>query len=42
MTLPDGKTRVGTVKKGQVVWEDAGPHQPENSPMILLKPTGLN
>ena len=30
MTLPDGKTMVGTVKKGQVVWEEAGPHQPEN------------
>jgi quercetin dioxygenase-like cupin family protein len=30
MTFPDGKSMVGTVKKGQVVWEDAGPHQPEN------------
>jgi len=30
MTFPDGKSRVGTVKKGQVVWEEAGPHQPEN------------
>jgi hypothetical protein len=30
MTFPDGKTVVGTVKKGQVVWEEASPHQPEN------------
>ena len=30
MTTPDGKTRVGTVKAGQVVWEEAGSHQPEN------------
>ena len=30
MTFPDGKTVMGTVKKGQVVWEEAGPHQPEN------------
>ena len=30
MTLPDGKSRIGTVKAGQTVWEDAGSHQPEN------------
>ena len=30
MTVPDGSSRVGTVKAGAVVWEDAGPHQPEN------------
>jgi quercetin dioxygenase-like cupin family protein len=30
MTTPDGRSRVGTVKAGQVVWEEAGPHQPEN------------
>jgi quercetin dioxygenase-like cupin family protein len=30
MTTPDGHSRVGTVKAGQVVWEEAGPHQPEN------------
>jgi len=30
MTFPDGKTRNGSVKAGQVVWEEAGPHQPEN------------
>ncbi|MFN8573803.1 MAG: hypothetical protein U0132_17230 [Gemmatimonadaceae bacterium] len=30
MTLPDGSSRVGNVKAGSVVWENAGPHQPEN------------
>ena len=30
MTMPDGKTMIGTVKAGQTVWEDAGSHQPEN------------
>ena len=30
MTLPDGKSMIGTVKAGQTVWEDAGSHQPEN------------
>ena len=30
MTMPDGKTRIGTVKAGQAVWEEAGAHQPEN------------
>jgi hypothetical protein len=31
MTMPDGKSRVGTVKAVQTVWEDAGNHQPENT-----------
>jgi len=30
MTFPDGKAVIGAVKKGQVVWEEAGPHQPDN------------
>ncbi len=30
MSMPEGKTLVGTVPKGKVVWEEAGPHQPEN------------
>jgi quercetin dioxygenase-like cupin family protein len=30
MTMPDGKTRLGTVKAGQTVWENPGSHQPEN------------
>jgi hypothetical protein len=30
MTMPDGKSMIGNVKKGQTVWEEAGPHQPEN------------
>jgi hypothetical protein len=30
MTMVDGKSIAGTVKKGQTVWEEAGPHQPEN------------
>lgn len=30
MTMPDGKSREGTGKAGQVVWEDGGSHQPEN------------
>src|SRR3974377_1058949 len=29
MTTPDGKSRRGSVTAGQVVWEEAGPHQPE-------------
>jgi hypothetical protein len=30
MTMPDGKTMIGTVGKGAAVFEEAGPHQPEN------------
>jgi len=30
MTMPDGKSVIGTVKAGQTVWENAGSHQPEN------------
>ena len=30
MTMPNGKSMVGTVKAGQTVWEDADSHQPEN------------
>jgi len=30
MTMPDGKSMIGTVKAGQTVWEDAGSHRPEN------------
>jgi quercetin dioxygenase-like cupin family protein len=30
MTLPDGQSRIGTVKAGTTVLEEAGPHQPEN------------
>jgi quercetin dioxygenase-like cupin family protein len=30
MTMPDGKSTIGTVRAGQAVWEDAGFHQPEN------------
>jgi uncharacterized damage-inducible protein DinB/quercetin dioxygenase-like cupin family protein len=35
MTFPDGKSMVGTVSAGAVVFEEAGPHQPEN---LLDKP----
>ncbi|MGD0226978.1 MAG: cytoplasmic protein [Terriglobia bacterium] len=30
-TMPDGKTRESHIKAGQVVWEDAGKHLPENT-----------
>jgi hypothetical protein len=30
MTLPNGQSRVSSVKSGQTVLEEAGPHQPEN------------
>lgn len=30
MLLPDGKTSDGTVNKGAVVFEEAGPHRPQN------------
>jgi quercetin dioxygenase-like cupin family protein len=30
MTTPDGKSFEATVKKGHAVYEEAGPHQPEN------------
>jgi quercetin dioxygenase-like cupin family protein len=30
MTMPDGKSMVGNVPKGVAVFEEAGPHQPEN------------
>jgi quercetin dioxygenase-like cupin family protein len=30
MTMPDGKTIIGNVPKGAAVFEEAGPHQPEN------------
>ena len=30
MTMPDGKSRIGAIKAGTVVWENAGSHQPEN------------
>jgi len=30
MTMPDGKSRIGTVRAGQTIWEAAGSHQPEN------------
>lgn len=30
MTMPNEKTRLGTVKAGQTVRENAGSHQPEN------------
>jgi quercetin dioxygenase-like cupin family protein len=29
-TMPDGKTQEASVKAGQVIWEPAGPHLPEN------------
>lgn len=35
MTFPDGKSMVGEVPAGKVVWEEAGPHQPQN---LLDKP----
>jgi quercetin dioxygenase-like cupin family protein len=35
MTFPDGKSMVGTVPAGAAVFEEAGPHQPEN---LLDKP----
>lgn len=35
MTVPEGRSRVGEVPAGAVVYEDAGPHQPEN---LLDKP----
>lgn len=35
MTFPDGKSMVGTVPAGKAVFEEAGPHQPEN---LLDKP----
>ena len=30
MTMPDGESRVASIKAGQTVWEDSGGHQPEN------------
>ncbi len=30
MTMPDGTTRIGEVPRGAAVFEEAGPHQPEN------------
>lgn len=30
MTIQDGRTFTGTVPKGKVVWEEAGPYRPEN------------
>lgn len=30
MTLPNGQSRIGLVKAGTTVMEEAGPHQPEN------------
>ncbi len=30
MTMPDGKAIIGNVPKGAVIFEEAGPHQPEN------------
>jgi quercetin dioxygenase-like cupin family protein len=30
MTMPDGRSMSATVKAGQTVMEEAGPHQPEN------------
>jgi len=35
MTFPDGKSMVGTVPAGAAVFEEAGPHQPQN---LLDKP----
>ena len=30
-TLPDGTTREAHMKSGQIMWEDAGKHLPENT-----------
>ncbi len=30
-TLPDGKTTESHLKSGQIMWEDAGKHLPENT-----------
>ncbi len=29
-TMPDGTKKEASVKAGQIMWEDAGPHLPEN------------
>jgi len=30
-TMPDGTTREAHIKSGQIMWEDAGKHLPENT-----------